>query len=137
MQNIELYPGAGTNIGGYIDFHFNNEQIDYTSRIIESERGEIQINGISIAGLAKRTNFDNGLTVVTDANSAPCGFSQINADGTNIPVIARFVLFTAHVFTDYYKVQLGLADNGDGLFMRNYDQGSGVWRAWKKLAFET
>ena len=40
---IELYGGTP-----FIDFHFNNSTADYTSRIIESSSGNININGINI-----------------------------------------------------------------------------------------
>ena len=44
---IEL--GAATPVnwghGGFIDFHFNGEQADYTSRIVEYGRGRLYIVG--------------------------------------------------------------------------------------------
>lgn len=44
-SNIEFWPpsNAATH-GGYLDFHFNQASDDYTSRIIESAKGELSIN---------------------------------------------------------------------------------------------
>lgn len=44
-QRIELGHGIANNSGGYIDFHHNGSTGDYTSRIIESSSGIIDING--------------------------------------------------------------------------------------------
>lgn len=42
---IELWPPSNTAThGGYLDFHFNQASDDYTSRIIESAKGELSIN---------------------------------------------------------------------------------------------
>lgn len=52
--------GSLDNFGGYIDFHFNKSNEDYTSRIIEDSSGHINIqtpNGLSIAG---DITFDKG-----------------------------------------------------------------------------
>ena len=42
--SIELIPQAGTTNGGYIDFHYDGSDADYTTRIIEGE------NYLNIAG---------------------------------------------------------------------------------------
>lgn len=49
VNNIELVPKSNENHGGFIDFHFNGSTEDYTSRIIESVEGRIEVtapNGI-------------------------------------------------------------------------------------------
>ena len=41
---IELTPtGTGVNNGGYLDFHYNQDTSDYTSRIIEAAKGRVDI----------------------------------------------------------------------------------------------
>ena len=45
---IELFPGTTAGHGGYIDFHYDNNAADYTSRIIEAPSGYVQLNGMSI-----------------------------------------------------------------------------------------
>lgn len=45
---IELFPGSNAGNGGYIDFHYNNNAADYTSRIIEAPSGHVQLDGSEI-----------------------------------------------------------------------------------------
>jgi hypothetical protein len=47
---IEMFPGSSAGHGGYIDFHYNSNSSDYTSRIIESGSGTLTINGANITG---------------------------------------------------------------------------------------
>lgn len=42
---IEMTPGSSAGHGGFIDFHFNGDSADYTSRIIEYEKGYVSLNG--------------------------------------------------------------------------------------------
>ena len=48
--SIEMFPGSSAGYGGYIDFHYNGSSADYTSRIIESGSGTLNINGANITG---------------------------------------------------------------------------------------
>ena len=73
--SIELFPGASAGHGGYIDFHFNSDAADYTSRIYEPVKGVLKYNN---HGILTTTNvvaffnvnitFTNG--VATFKNSA-------------------------------------------------------------------
>lgn len=45
---IELNAASGRSDGGYIDFHYNQSSADFTSRIIESVSGILDINGVKI-----------------------------------------------------------------------------------------
>lgn len=49
---VELTPTVGSNHGGYLDFHFNGDSADYTSRIIESASGQITITSQTRVGNA-------------------------------------------------------------------------------------
>ena len=51
---IELFPGTTAGHGGYIDFHYDNNAADYTSRIIEAPSGYVQLNG---EGIMTRANI--------------------------------------------------------------------------------
>lgn len=42
--SIEFKPSASAGHGGHIDFHFNNADVDYTSRLIELANGVIYYN---------------------------------------------------------------------------------------------
>lgn len=62
--SIELMPSSSANNGGSLDFHYNGNSTDYTSRIIETARGKMSIyanNGLllnskPIRSIAKYTN---------------------------------------------------------------------------------
>ena len=69
---IELGMGlANQNNGGFIDFHYNGATTDYTSRIIESANGTIDINGTTFkrgVGLPV-ANGGTGATTLAGAQS--------------------------------------------------------------------
>lgn len=70
-QRIELGHGIANNSGGYIDFHHNGSTGDYTSRIIESANGTININGTTFkrgVGLPV-ANGGTGATTLAGAQS--------------------------------------------------------------------
>ena len=70
-QRIELGYGIANNSGGYIDFHHNGSTGDYTSRIIESSSGVIDINGTTFkrgVGLPV-ANGGTGATTLAGAQS--------------------------------------------------------------------
>lgn len=51
-QCVEFNPGTGATHGGYIDFHYANSAADFTSRIIESASGHLDITasaGVSVS----------------------------------------------------------------------------------------
>lgn len=64
--SIELSPGASAGHGGYIDFHFNSDAADYTSRIYEPVKGVLKYNGHGIVSTANITAIYS--TIVTFAN---------------------------------------------------------------------
>lgn len=77
---IELGHNLTNNIGGYIDFHYNGSDSDYTSRIIETAAGKIQVYGdLSVSGGVSVGNISNLMNqlmsrqndsdVLTDFNS--------------------------------------------------------------------
>ena len=73
--SIELSPGASAGHGGYIDFHYNNDTADYTSRIYEPVKGVLKYNDHGILSTANivalfnvNITFTNG--VATYKNSA-------------------------------------------------------------------
>lgn len=48
-SSIEFQVGSSAGHGGYLDFHYNGSTADYTSRIIESASGSLNINGTTFA----------------------------------------------------------------------------------------
>lgn len=85
---IELFPGASAGNGGYIDFHYNNDPADYTSRLIEIPKGVLKYNDHGLLSTAHITavwnvnvTFTNGIAeYINDAIKAnrPC-FAQFRA----------------------------------------------------------
>lgn len=74
---------SSSNFGGYIDFHFNGDTSDYTSRIIESGKGRLSAisdldvsgwlqcsNGLWIAGGGLYASNNNGMVYGTALPSA-------------------------------------------------------------------
>lgn len=65
---IELFPGASAGNGGYIDFHYNDDPTDYTSRLIEIPKGVVRYNNYELVSTAKiiavwnaAVTFTNGI----------------------------------------------------------------------------
>lgn len=65
---IELFPGASAGNGGYIDFHYNDDSADYTSRLIEIPKGVVRYNNYELVSTAKiiavwnaAVTFTNGI----------------------------------------------------------------------------
>ena len=85
---IELFPGESAGNGGYIDFHYNNDPADYTSRLIEIPKGVLKYNNHDLLSTAHITavwnvnvTFTNGIAeYINDAIKAnrPC-FVQFRA----------------------------------------------------------
>ena len=46
-SSIEINPGTSTSHGGYIDFHYKGSTGDYTTRILESASGKLDIDAPS------------------------------------------------------------------------------------------
>lgn len=57
VTSIE-FTEAATGTGGYIDFHYNKDTSDYTSRIIEDSSGRIAVNNTALFYLADTQGSD-------------------------------------------------------------------------------
>lgn len=86
--SIELFPGESAGSGGYIDFHYNNDATDYTSRFIESPKGTIKYNNHAILSSANiialrnvNITFTNGIGTYenSDITTASVPFVQWRA----------------------------------------------------------
>ena len=86
--SIELFPGNTAGNGGYIDFHYNNNADDFTSRIMEIPSGYVTLNGMGIMTRANiiavwnvAVTFTNGITEYSNnAIKANCVcFAQFRA----------------------------------------------------------
>lgn len=63
---IELFPGASAGNGGYIDFHYNNDPADYTSRLIEIPKGVVRYNNYELVSTAKIITIWNAAVTFTN-----------------------------------------------------------------------
>ena len=86
--SIELFPGASAGNGGYIDFHYDNNAADFTSRIMEIPSGYVTLNGMGIMTRANiiavwnvAVTFTNGIAEYSNsAIKANCVcFAQFRA----------------------------------------------------------
>ncbi|MDO4301266.1 MAG: hypothetical protein Q4D26_07750 [Clostridia bacterium] len=89
---IELYNSPNVEIGGYIDFHYNQEiteenqtantEGDYTARIIENAPGELNVQASSnyIAKLKVAGNqvYDNSRIMVRTTDNVTAGVSPLS-----------------------------------------------------------
>lgn len=57
--SIELFPGASADHGGYIDFHYNSDDADYTSRLLEGPKGVLKYNNYGLISTANITAIYN------------------------------------------------------------------------------
>lgn len=89
---IELFPGASANHGGFIDFHYNNNSADYTSRLIEIPQGVLKYNNHGLISSANITavwnvnvTFTNGVAEYSNsAIKANCVcFAQFRASSVS------------------------------------------------------
>lgn len=89
---IELFPGASAGNGGYIDFHYNNDSADFTSRIMEIPSGYVTLNGMGIMTRANiiavwnaAVTFTNGIAEYSNnAIKANCVcFAQFRASSVD------------------------------------------------------
>lgn len=88
---IELFPGASVGNGGYIDFHYNNDNGDYTSRLIEIPKGVLKYNDHGLLSTSHivaiynhNLSFTNGKAEYQNASikaNRPC-FVQFRASAT-------------------------------------------------------
>ncbi len=77
---IEFMPITGANHGGVIDFHYNGDTSDYTSRIIESSKGTITFEVVKPDGSSGIVNITKDGIVPSD-NGRCCLGTLNNAYG--------------------------------------------------------
>lgn len=65
-SSIEIIPSTSAGHGGYIDFHFNGDAADYTSRIFEPVKGVLEYNGHGILSTANIVALLNVQITFTD-----------------------------------------------------------------------
>lgn len=108
-SSIELYPGASAGNGGYIDFHYNDDSADYTSRLIEIPKGVVRYNGYGLLSSAH-------IVAIYNHNLS---FTNGKAEYQNASIKANhpcFVQFRASaVSSDFLDTALAVDSRNDGI----------------------
>nr|DAQ92783.1 MAG TPA: hypothetical protein [Caudoviricetes sp.] len=106
---IELFPGAAAGNGGYIDFHYNDDSADYTSRLIEIPKGVVRYNGYGLLSSAH-------IVAIYNHNLS---FTNGKAEYQNASIKANhpcFVQFRASaVSSDFLDTALAVDSRNDGI----------------------
>lgn len=106
---IELFPGAAAGNGGYIDFHYNDDSADYTSRLIEIPKGVVRYNGYGLLSSAH-------IVAIYNHNLS---FTNGKAEYQNVSIKANhpcFVQFRASaVSSDFLDTALAVDSRNDGI----------------------
>lgn len=139
FDHIELNSeGTLSSYGGYIDFHFNGDSGDYTSRIIEDASGRIRLmasNGVRIGDAVLKWDSTNSALYIEKADGSAVGFYATGfvsalglSGGSGGQIGFDLIPSTSESYSLGSSVngwkELRLADNGeDG---RIYISGDGV-----------
>lgn len=107
-SSIELYPGASAGNGGYIDFHYNNDPADYTSRLIEIPKGVLKYND---HGLLTTGNIIAIWNVAVTFTNGIAEYSN-NAIKANHPCFVQFRAST--VGSSFQDTALAVSNTTDG-----------------------
>lgn len=123
--SVEMY-GDPSSI---VDFHWNRELVDYTSRIVEIQEGVLLAENLF------------RLTDITDANDAPGGFSKIPANGTSGTVNSPFgfwsTLLTTNKSEDKYRQQIAFPWAVGELRLAYRVKDNNSWEAWHYINFDS
>ncbi len=106
--SIELFPGASAGNGGYIDFHYNNDPADYTSRLIEIPKGVLKYND---HGLLTTGNIIAIWNVAVTFTNGIAEYSN-NAIKANHPCFVQFRAST--VGSSFQDTALAVSNPTDG-----------------------
>ena len=142
FPQLELMPAAGDAHGGYIDFHYGGSQTDFTSRVIESSPGVIDVfaelreNGHRVyspfnkPSAADVSAFPDGVLSLVDLNQAPQG-TYACRDCSNGPAGNTVGLLFCKVYDGNYIWQMYHSYAHKKTFQRYCD--GAVWAAWEEV----
>ena len=126
-----------TGHGGYLDFHYEGDESDYTTRLIEQAKGVLTLTG-EWANPTKRKNFDQtGVSVTTYPTSAGIYrligtniFSNLTP-GSNYGTLVIFrSTYGMHLYLDSYNNLYYGCGGNDGIVEEGT---SGMW-TYRKYA---
>lgn len=118
-QGLELFDGTP-----YVDFHFNNDTADYTSRIIEIAKGILTINGVNMSGGTISGTLNGNASSATKLATAR-NINGVGFDGTS-DITVDPVLREIRTATDLFKLANGFYLNA-GVDSTNKPTGSSIF----------
>lgn len=138
-RSIELYPEAIAGHGGFIDFHYNGSTEDYTSRVIESKKGELIVNGVrfkdgKVYSQSIESEAWNGDTIpvsmggtgATDAATARTNLGACSIEGYDVTDCNEARTFGHYrVFANTLNTPV-TPDNGHVMLVIHWDLNTGV-----------
>ena len=92
-KSIEFNQNSGETHGGYIDFHYAGSTKDYTSRIIESDEGKLNINDCHFRSNSVSPASNNYCDLGTSTNKWKT-FNGINPGALSLPKYDQYVTLT-------------------------------------------
>lgn len=99
---IEIIPSTSADHGGFIDFHYAGASDDYTSRIIESAKGVLNIlAALKVKG--KNVHTEDNLTIEDFKNIK---FQHHNAENDH-----RLIIYCYVTDTTFWRVDIRARDN--------------------------
>lgn len=99
-QGFELF-----EIAPYIDFHFNNDTSDFTSRIMENSKGVLSINGVNMSDGTVSGSLDGNASSATKLQTTR-NINGVGFDGTSDITVDQVVKFIG-TDTDLFKLSNG------------------------------
>lgn len=107
-NGVEFVGMGSANNGGYLDFHFNDSEDDYTSRIVESESGVLSMhNSLKFVPSTKVTPTISGVVSITASG-------QIQASSIKATSVATVGASTAYSNNQLRNTVLTTDDPGTG-----------------------
>lgn len=109
----------------YIDFHFNNDTGDYTSRIIETAKGTLSINGVNISGSTISGTLNGNASSATKLQT-PRNINGVGFDG-NSDIRVDPVTQVIGVATDLFALSNGFYYIASATRSTNMPDGAGTY----------
>lgn len=126
---LELGSGASGH-GGYIDFHYNDSTDDYTSRIIESASGTINVDA-----KLTTTGTINGYTLAAACAKAVTDSSSASAISTGISLVTERDVYYglptingSHTYTSSTNIYAPTAVGTSGYVLVSSGSGAPTWK---------
>ncbi|WP_455646317.1 hypothetical protein [Leuconostoc sp.] len=109
----------------YIDFHYNNDTADYTSRIIEGTKGILSINGVNVYGSTISGTLNGNASSATKLSTAR-NINGVAFDGTS-DIRVKPVVDVISTETDLFTLANGFYYIASATRSTNMPDGAGTY----------